>query len=97
VALAGSSSVLCDGTLGTFNALVNLARCLGRFLCQSSFLNFFVWLASLTHVNLPNMNVKHLAQERLFRKTIAYEIKSHSRAKRAPRTQEVMFRLGFQD
>ena len=70
---------------------------LGRFLCQSSFLNFFVWLASLTHVNLPNMNVKHLAQERLFRKTIAYEIKSHSRAKRAPRTQEVMFRLGFQD
>jgi hypothetical protein len=41
------------------------------------------------------MDVKHLPQKRLFRKRVAYEIKSDSGAERAPRTQEMVLGLGF--
>lgn len=46
-------------------------------------------------VDFSYMDVKHLPQKRLFRKRVAYEIKSDSGAERAPRTQEMVLGLGF--
>jgi hypothetical protein len=46
-------------------------------------------------VDFPYMDVKHLSQNRLFRKRIAYEVKSNSGAERAPRTLEMVLGLGF--
>lgn len=50
-----------------------------------------------TLVDLPNVNVKHLSQKRLFRERITYEIKAHSGAEGTPRTQEMVFGIGLQD
>jgi hypothetical protein len=50
----------------------------------------------LTHMDFPDVHVKHLSQERFFCKRIPYEIKSDV-AYRAPSAQEVVFGLGFQD
>ncbi|MCU1299832.1 MAG: hypothetical protein JWQ87_116 [Candidatus Sulfotelmatobacter sp.] len=48
-------------------------------------------------VYFPDVDVEHLAQSRLFRKRITYQVESNIATKRAPRTQEVMLGLGFQD
>jgi len=46
-------------------------------------------------VNPPDMYIKHLSQQSLFRKGIAHKIEPDAGAERAPSTQEVVFWLGF--
>jgi hypothetical protein len=48
-------------------------------------------------VGLPEMNVKHRPQELLLFKSVAHEIETDVRARRASPAQEVVIGTGFYD